>query len=131
MPAGTKVLRDRGLLGAGAVLLVMSLPVVTLTHADALRAYVNGQKPVPPALRFRPLSRDVAVAFNRAVPFVNAPRQPASAFVLAGGPATRVRALECLTAAVYYESAGELDEGQEAVAQVVLNRVRHPAFPAS
>lgn len=41
----------------------------------------------------------------------------------------RARALECLTAAVYYEAASEPDAGQRAVAQVVLNRVRHPAFP--
>ncbi len=33
--------------------------------------------------------------------------------------------------AVYYEAANQDDAGQEAVAQVVLNRVRHPAFPAS
>jgi hypothetical protein len=39
------------------------------------------------------------------------------------------RALDCLTAAVYYESAYETPAGQAAVAQVVLNRVRHPAFP--
>jgi hypothetical protein len=37
--------------------------------------------------------------------------------------------LNCLTAAVYYESRGESREGQAAVAQVVLNRVRNPAFP--
>ncbi len=39
------------------------------------------------------------------------------------------RDLECLTQAVYYEARGEIAAGQEAVAQVVLNRVRHPAFP--
>lgn len=39
------------------------------------------------------------------------------------------RALRCLTAAVYYEAASEPDAGQRAVAQVVLNRVAHPAFP--
>ncbi|WEK44135.1 MAG: cell wall hydrolase [Candidatus Sphingomonas colombiensis] len=43
----------------------------------------------------------------------------------------RARALECLTAAVYYEAASESDAGQRAVAQVVLNRVRHPAFPST
>ena len=37
--------------------------------------------------------------------------------------------LDCLTAAVYYEARGETAAGQAAVAQVVLNRVRHPAFP--
>ncbi len=41
------------------------------------------------------------------------------------------RALQCLTAAIYYEAASEPDAGQQAVAQVVLNRVRHPAFPAT
>ena len=39
------------------------------------------------------------------------------------------RELECLTQAVYYEARGETPAGQAAVAQVVLNRVRHPAFP--
>lgn len=41
----------------------------------------------------------------------------------------RGRALECLTAAIYYEAATEPESGQRAVAQVILNRVRHPAFP--
>ena len=41
----------------------------------------------------------------------------------------RTRALQCLTAAVYYEAASEPDIGQRAVAQVVLNRVAHPAYP--
>jgi spore germination cell wall hydrolase CwlJ-like protein len=45
--------------------------------------------------------------------------------------ADRARALECLTAAIHYESASESDAGQRAVAQVVLNRVRHPAFPGT
>jgi spore germination cell wall hydrolase CwlJ-like protein len=39
------------------------------------------------------------------------------------------RDLDCLTQAVYYEARGESLRGQAAVAQVVLNRVRHPAFP--
>ncbi len=43
----------------------------------------------------------------------------------------RGRALQCLTAAIYYEAASEPDDGQRAVAQVVLNRVRHPAFPST
>lgn len=39
------------------------------------------------------------------------------------------RDLECLTQAAYYEARGEGREGMQAVVQVVLNRVRHPAFP--
>ena len=41
------------------------------------------------------------------------------------------RARECLTAAVYYEARSEPADGQRAVAQVVLNRVRDRAFPHS
>jgi hypothetical protein len=41
------------------------------------------------------------------------------------------RAAECLTAAVYYEARSEPVDGQRAVAQVVLNRVRDRAFPHS
>jgi hypothetical protein len=43
----------------------------------------------------------------------------------------RTRALQCLTAAIYYEAASEPDAGQRAVAQVVLNRVAHPAYPST
>lgn len=43
----------------------------------------------------------------------------------------RTRALQCLTAAIYYEAASEPDPGQRAVAQVVLNRVAHPAYPST
>ena len=40
-------------------------------------------------------------------------------------------AVDCLAQAVYYEAALEPALGQRAVAQVVLNRVRHPAYPNS
>lgn len=41
------------------------------------------------------------------------------------------RALNCLTSAIYYEAGSEPEDGQRAVAQVVLNRVRNPAWPKS
>ncbi|MEQ5788759.1 cell wall hydrolase [Erythrobacter sp. NFXS35] len=41
------------------------------------------------------------------------------------------RSIECLTSALYYEAALEGEAGQRAVAQVVLNRVRHTAYPNS
>ena len=57
---------------------------------------------------------------------------PARPFSMAGASALdRDRALQCLTAAIYYEAASESDAGQQAVAQVILNRARHPAFPAT
>jgi len=46
-------------------------------------------------------------------------------------PLDRLRALDCLAQAIYYEAASESEDGQRAVAQVVLNRVRHPAWPDS
>jgi hypothetical protein len=59
-----------------------------------------------------------------------APGAPANPFE-AGGSAALDRSLECLTLAVYHEARSEAEDGQRAVAQVVLNRVRHPAFPNS
>lgn len=57
---------------------------------------------------------------------------PARPFSMAGASALdRDRALQCLTAAIYYEAASESDAGQQAVAQVILNRARHPAFPGT
>jgi spore germination cell wall hydrolase CwlJ-like protein len=57
---------------------------------------------------------------------------PAAPFSLRNAsPTDRARALQCLTAAIYYEAANEPTAGQRAVAQVILNRVRHPAFPAT
>ena len=48
-----------------------------------------------------------------------------------GSAQDQSRALQCLTTAIYYESASEPDAGQRAVAQVVLNRVAHPQWPNS
>lgn len=47
------------------------------------------------------------------------------------GTDARVLAEKCLAQAVYYEAGSESEDGQRAVAQVVLNRVRHGAFPNS
>jgi hypothetical protein len=41
----------------------------------------------------------------------------------------QARDLDCLTDAVYYEARGETARGQQAVATVVLNRVKNPSFP--
>ena len=46
-----------------------------------------------------------------------------------GDAASALRAERCLTEAIYYEGALEPERGQRAIAQVVLNRVRHPAYP--
>lgn len=63
-------------------------------------------------------------------PFAKLPIRPMKPFVLPAS-ADRARAVQCLAEAVYYEAAREPEVGQEAVAQVVLNRMRHPAYPKS
>ena len=60
---------------------------------------------------------------------LNAPAPPF--YLHAATPAERERAVRCLTDAIYYEAGDEPEEGQRAVAQVVLNRVRDPHFPKS
>jgi len=55
---------------------------------------------------------------------------PAAAPFVLTGP-ERAEAVQCLTTAIYYEAALEPRAGQEAVAQVVLNRVRHADYPKS
>jgi hypothetical protein len=59
------------------------------------------------------------------------PLSAAPSFTESQSPDDAARALECLTAAIYYEARSESRDGQRAVAQVVLNRVRDRAFPKS
>lgn len=72
-----------------------------------------------------------AVAFNNLRPFAGLPIRPMKPFVLQAGADDSARALHCMTQAVYFEAAREPVRGQQAVAQVVLNRLRHPAYPKS
>ena len=55
----------------------------------------------------------------------------AAPYVASRDPGEFEQSLECLTQAVYYEARNQSDDGQRAVAQVVLNRVRHPSYPNS
>ncbi len=89
----------------------------------------------PPELlpsQIRDLAPETALELNAGIPIAVGPNPSARPFVFSGSSAeSRARALECLTSAIYYEAAQEPTDGQRAVAQVVLNRVRHPAFPNS
>jgi len=72
-------------------------------------------------------SPDILQKGERVIPTLNAARP----FILRAGTVEHNRALKCLTDAIYYEAANEPDAGQRAVAQVILNRMRHPTFPNS
>lgn len=112
-----------------------------------------GTRPVPPAAEAKPAARtaphpdlstlpasagsdavivsqltpDEARARNAAAGFADGPLRPARAFVFRGNLTDRLRARECLALAALAE-AGAGDADQRAVMQVILNRVRHPAF---
>ena len=103
------------------------------TGGNAARGSVSvAVPPAPPPLVVRQVDPQDALRINSEIPLASGPNPPASPFSMANASATtRDRALECLTQAIYYEAGSESADGQRAVAQVVLNRVRHPAFPAS
>jgi hypothetical protein len=74
---------------------------------------------------------DVALRINASLPFSRDSIEAPLPFVFAGSDVEAKRALLCLTQAVYFEAGFEPLQGRRAVAQVVLNRLRHPAFPNS
>lgn len=84
-----------------------------------------------PNLHMFSLAPSSAQLVNAALPLSLDPNPPARPFVFQGSAEDRRLALTCLTQAVYYEAGFEPGPGQQAVAQVVLNRMRHPIFPHS
>ena len=96
-------------------------------HADTISL---AGLPVAEPLVFAAVGREKARLLNAAIPFSTAPTISARPFALAGFADSRERALDCLASALWYE-AGDDETGQRAVGQVVLNRVRHPAFPGT
>ena len=92
----------------------------------------NAAAPAPPPLLVRNIAPTTALAVNQNIPVADGPNPAAQPFSMAGlSKDTKAQALECLTSAIYYEAAQESPDGQRSVAQVVLNRVRHPAFPST
>ncbi len=94
---------------------------------QASLAALPGRGGEAPLLQQSTLAPGDAMARNAAVPFYSGPVLPADPFRFAGTETDRTRAVDCLALAAMAE-AGPSDDGQRAVIQVVLNRVRHPAF---
>jgi spore germination cell wall hydrolase CwlJ-like protein len=124
--------------GAGLLAVAACLSVAAIAHdsnAEPARdqpvvtAAPSVQEMTPIAVR--QVAPDEAQKLNAAVPLAGGPNPAAAPFVLKANAETYARALQCLSQAVYYEAAREPEEGQRGVAQVVLNRMRHPAYPAS
>lgn len=86
---------------------------------------------LPPPYLFKPVTAEEAAAQNAERPFAKRPDTAPQPFQFPNGMTEKEKALHCLAQAVYYEAASEGEDGGRAVAQVVLNRMRHPAYPAS
>jgi hypothetical protein len=82
--------------------------------------------------RLEAVAPDAAASINASIPIAALPNPRANSVVFrAAGAIDQVRALQCLAEAIYFEARSESEAGQRAVAQVVLNRVRHPSYPSS
>ncbi|WP_396593039.1 cell wall hydrolase [Brevundimonas sp. R86498] len=121
----------------GAVLQTRLAEIAAARNGAAGAVQTRSLIQAPPAVDFtlapeavRPISMEEARIWNAGLPFSPLPILAARPFIMAPDQLVSYsRALDCLTAAVYYEAASETGPGQAAVAQVVLNRMRHPAFP--
>ncbi len=120
------------------VALRAALPVAA--QVELRTAGATGTVEPPPGAAGEPSGRRLAATeydygrarrMNAALALSKAPVIAAQPFLLTGAPGDRERATTCLTQAVYYEAGFEPDAGRRAVAQVVLNRMRHPLFPHS
>jgi hypothetical protein len=144
MPKASKrVIFNRPVPGLRSVaafgLLALSASCVPLGSTGGQVASVSGvdillaEAPPPAApLVLQPVAPGTAAALNAAIPVVEGHNPAASPFApRARANIDKMRSLDCLTTAIYYEAASESDDGQKAVAQVVLNRVRHPSYPNS
>jgi spore germination cell wall hydrolase CwlJ-like protein len=94
----------------------------------AERVVPQTELPQVEPVEFQALAPDDAKSFNATVPFSTLPNPAARPFFIGGTDDDRARAIDCLAVAVLYE-AGDDTEGERAVAQVIVNRARHPAFP--
>jgi len=122
----------RGAIGLGVFGFVSAVAIGSMAVPNsATGPTANAAPPAPPPLILQPVAPQQALKVNAEIPIANGPNPAAAAFVFKGNTGARTQALNCLASAVYYEAGNQDENGERAVAQVVLNRVRHPAFPNS
>jgi spore germination cell wall hydrolase CwlJ-like protein len=121
----------REAVGAALFGLVAAAAIATSWLPTADRPRPQAAPPAPPPMVMRPLAPEQALKVNAEIPVTAGPNPSAAPFAFKGNGSARAQALNCLASAAYYEAGNQDENGERAVAQVVLNRVRHPAFPAS
>jgi len=121
----------RETLGAGLLALVTAGAATISISSFERSRHPAVAPPAPPPLLLRQVSPDQAAKINAEIPVTGGPNPVAAPFQFKGSAGDRAQALNCLASAIYYEAGNQDTDGERAVAQVVLNRVRHPAFPGS
>jgi len=121
----------REILGVGMFALVTASAIASTFVTPSAPNGAGVAPPAPPPMIVRPIAPEQALKVNAEIPVMAGPNPSAASFVFKGDSTTRAQALNCLASAVYYEAGNQDENGARAVAQVVLNRVRHPAFPSS
>ena len=119
------------LVGAGLFANVNHSPDLTRIRETSRTPLAQSPSAVAPLNLVKPLTPEQAIEQNKERPFDATPDTPARQFKLRADEGSRGKAIDCLTQAVYYEAASESADGQRAVAQVILNRMRHPGFPST
>ncbi|WP_083942822.1 cell wall hydrolase [Sphingomonas soli] len=125
-----------GLIALAAIIAPLALVLTTPRVVQHKRPHVvisnrvvpKTEIPAVEPVRIQEVAPADAKSINDAIPFSTLPNPAARAFRLFGSLESQARAVDCLAAAVFYE-AGDDAVGQRAVAQVIINRMRHPAFP--
>ena len=113
------------------VIIVIAVLAIFLGHYSQSNAPISlARPPAVEPVRLMALSIADARVANAEQAFVGGTIPSAAPFRFTGDAVNAARAADCLAAAVLYE-AGDDAEGQRAVAQVIINRMRHPAFPKS
>ena len=108
-----------------------SPPFTPGLDAHAILQNLLRQAGLRPTLDPHRLSWDQARRINALLPSVRAALDGPQPFRLDIATGNGREALRCLTQAAYYEAGASGSDAEAAVAQVVLNRVRHPDFPKS
>lgn len=126
-------------LAAAALLVAAAAPQVALAEDGVAQGDLSalgsatariGPASTPLFVRSAP-EPDVAAAYNPLSAYVPPPASQLDVGSFSAAATSQSRALDCLTMAIAYEAGQEPIAGQQAVAQVILNRTRVPRFPGS
>jgi spore germination cell wall hydrolase CwlJ-like protein len=121
----------RETIGLGVFGFVLAVAAGSALVPNPTAGPAHAAPPAPPPLILQQIAPEQALKVNSEIPLSSGPNPAAAPFVFKGSDSARKQALQCLASAVYYEAGNQDVDGERAVAQVVLNRVRHPAFPGS